>query len=312
MRLSWSDTSKSATLGQPPGARHANIHSIDEGVHKAHGPSVAVCADNRTGVADALVRSLRRRGFSVRLFGALNEAEPDHLNSQRSYAATGTELVAGRVDEAIVCSWTGAGAAISAMQVPGVRAAYCTDGETARRVRQWVGANVLAISLRLASEVTMEEILDAWFSTTATDTGVDAAEHGVEMGPAVLSQLVREDTSALAAVLETVERYDTIRGAMLMDTLLLYCSSGFNLTRTAGRLRIHPNTVAYRLGRIQRLTGLDYRTPEDLLVLALAARMVGGPGWTTRIRHHPAADDVGEGRTEGARWQNGAADRPAP
>ncbi len=301
---------KPSTVRHAPRRRHATIHSIVRRSHSDAGPAAAVCADNRTGVADALVRSLRRRGFAVRLFGALREDEPDHLNSQRSYEAAASELVSGRVQEAVVCSWTGAGAAISAMQVRGVRAAYCTDAETAMRVRQWLGANVLAISLRLTSGVVMEEILDAWLSTTATDTGVDAAEHGVEMGPAVLSQLVREDTSSIASVLEPVERYDTARGGALVDTLLLFCSSGFNLTRAATGLRVHPNTVAYRLDRIRALTALDYRTAEDLLVLALAARMVGGPGWTTRIRHARSADPPAEDGRDGARWQNAAADRP--
>jgi ribose 5-phosphate isomerase B len=257
------------------------FHSMACEPHKDPSPIAAVCADNETGVTDALIRSLRLRGFTARRFGALSDDKPDHLNSQDSYEAAATELVSGRAAEAVVCSWTGAGAAIAAMQVRGARAAYCTDGETARQARQWVGANVLALSLRLTSEVMLEEILDAWLSTTATDTGVDAAQHGVEMGPAVLSQLVRDDTASIARVLDMVERYDRIRGTMLIDTLLHYCSTRFSLTRAAAELRVHPNTVAYRLDRIRALTALDYRVPEDLLVLSLAARMVGGPGWTT-------------------------------
>jgi ribose 5-phosphate isomerase B len=280
------------------------FHSVDRTSHNIPSPTVAVCSDNETALTDALVRSLRRRGFTARRFGALSDDKPDHLNSQDSYETAAAALVSGRVAEAVVCSWTGAGAAISAMRVPGARAAYCTDAETARRVRQWLGANVLALSLRLTSEVVMEEILDAWLSTTATDTGVDAAQHGVEMGPAVLSQLVREDNSSIARVLDAVERYDRIRGAMLTDTLLVYCSNRFSLTRAAAALRVHPNTVAYRLHRIRGLTALDYRTPEDLLVLGLAARMLGGPGWTTGVRHTAPDEQV----TNGARSHSGCSE----
>lgn len=244
---------------------------------------VAVCADNRTGVADAVVGSLQRRGYSVRRFGALGEGSPGHVSAPNAFAAAAAEHAAGTAVTAVLCSWTGAGAAIDAMTVPGVRAAYCTDAETARRSRQWAGANVLALSLRLTSEIVMEEILDAWLST---ETGAeDVPTVAVSMGNAVLDQVVREDSAALASVLEPVQHYDAVRGALLIDTLLVYCAEAFNLSRAAKVLRVHANTVAYRLDKIRELSGLDHRLPEDLVVLGLGARLVGGRTWNTRVQH---------------------------
>ena len=79
----------------------------------------------------------------------------------------------GRADQAVVCCWTGTGASIAANKVPGVRAALCVDAYTADGARKWNDANVLALSLRLTSEVVLDEILDAWLagvpSTDATD-----------------------------------------------------------------------------------------------------------------------------------------------
>ena len=46
----------------------------------------------------------------------------------------------------------------------GVRAALCTDAQTAEGARRWNDANVLALSLRLTSPAQLEEILDAWLA----------------------------------------------------------------------------------------------------------------------------------------------------
>ena len=56
-------------------------------------------------------------------------------------------------------------ASIAANKVRGVRAALCTDAETAAGARRWNDANVLVMSLRLTSPPLAHEMLDAWFGT---------------------------------------------------------------------------------------------------------------------------------------------------
>jgi ribose 5-phosphate isomerase B len=73
------------------------------------------------------------------------------------------------VDRGIVCCWTGTGVCIAANKVSGVRAALCTDAETARGARRWNDANVLAFGLRLTSETTATEMIDAFLDTEADD-----------------------------------------------------------------------------------------------------------------------------------------------
>jgi ribose 5-phosphate isomerase B len=68
-------------------------------------------------------------------------------------------------DRGIVCCWTGTGVAMAANKVPGVRAALCTDAETARGARTWNDANVLALGLRLTSDELAREIIDAFLGT---------------------------------------------------------------------------------------------------------------------------------------------------
>lgn len=127
---------------------------------------ISVAADERTGVAEAVVEALRSRGHEVVTHGALADGER-HDWAWASEAAA-RDVAEGRVDQGVVCCWTGTGASIAANKVRGVRAALCDDAETARGARKWNDANVLALSLRRTSHPVLEEILDAWFGAEAS------------------------------------------------------------------------------------------------------------------------------------------------
>jgi ribose 5-phosphate isomerase B len=62
-----------------------------------------------------------------------------------------------------------------------VRAALCTDAETARGARRWNDANVLAMGLRLTSETTAREMIEA-FLATEPDEGEAANVALVDLG----------------------------------------------------------------------------------------------------------------------------------
>jgi ribose 5-phosphate isomerase B len=134
---------------------------------------ISVAADERTGVADAVVRELERRGHEPLVHGALSDQERDDWAWASEAAAR--DVADGRAEQGIVCCWTGTGASIAANKVPGIRAALCADAETARGAREWNDANVLALSLRTTSEAVLTEILDGWFGGTASTEEADAA-----------------------------------------------------------------------------------------------------------------------------------------
>jgi ribose 5-phosphate isomerase B len=134
---------------------------------------ISVSSDERTGVAEALVEELRRRGHEPIPHGCLADGERDDWAWASEVAAR--DVAAGSADQAIVCCWTGTGASIAANKVPGARAALCADAETARGARKWNDANVLALSLRTTSEALLEEILDAWFEGRPSDEAGDLA-----------------------------------------------------------------------------------------------------------------------------------------
>jgi ribose 5-phosphate isomerase B len=134
---------------------------------------IAVAADERTGIADAVVDELRRRGHDPIPHGALSDGERDDWAWASEAAAR--DVSEGRAEQAVVCCWTGTGASIAANKVSGIRAALCGDGPTADGARQWNDANVLALSLRSTSEAELGEILDAWFEAGPSPEADDRA-----------------------------------------------------------------------------------------------------------------------------------------
>jgi ribose 5-phosphate isomerase B len=119
---------------------------------------IAFGTDERTALTDAVKAHLREAGHDVVVVG---EGDPWPDVGRR----VGEAVASGEVDRGVVCCWTGTGVSIAANKVPGVRAALCTDAETAEGARKWNDANVLAMGLRLTSERVGEEMLDAFLST---------------------------------------------------------------------------------------------------------------------------------------------------
>jgi ribose 5-phosphate isomerase B len=134
---------------------------------------IAVAADEKVGVAEALIEELRERGHEPIPHGALSDAERDDWAWASEAAAR--DVAEGRAEQAVVCCWTGTGASIAANKVNGVRAALCLDAQTAEGARKWNDANALALSLRATSEAELAEILDAWFGGKPSSQAEDTA-----------------------------------------------------------------------------------------------------------------------------------------
>ena len=130
---------------------------------------VAFGTDERTPVSDDIAAALAAAGHEVVL---RLEDEPWPDVGRR----VGEAVAAGEADRGVVCCWTGTGVSIAANKVPGVRAALCTDAETARGARRWNDANVLAMGLRLTSPTVAQEMLEA-FLAVAAEADPDEADN---------------------------------------------------------------------------------------------------------------------------------------
>ncbi len=82
-------------------------------------------------------------------------------------------------------------------------------------------------------------------------------------------------------VLRPLYEYDGRRDTTLVETLRAFLGCGFSAAATAEALIVHPNTISYRLRRIEELLGTSCHDPEALLQFQFAfliERVLGEPG----------------------------------
>ena len=77
-------------------------------------------------------------------------------------AAVGRAILAGRADRGIVVCGSGAGAAIAANKLDGIRCAQAADTYTAHQAVEHDDINVLAVAARVTGIAVAEEIVDAY------------------------------------------------------------------------------------------------------------------------------------------------------
>lgn len=89
-----------------------------------------------------------------------------------------------------------------------------------------------------------------------------------------------------------LRRSDDAGGGDLVETLRSYLECGAQVRATAKVLGVHENTVRYRLGRIEHVTGMDVRRFDTLLAAQLAFQvegLVAGVETSTTIPRGPVA-----------------------
>ena len=77
---------------------------------------------------------------------------------------------------------------------------------------------------------------------------------------------------AAVSVLAPLHALGGVRAERLIQTVHVYLDERGSLTRTAQRLNLHRNAVAYRISRAFELLEVDANNPDDLLLLQLACR----------------------------------------
>ena len=131
---------------------------------------IALASDELYPVHEVVINWLKRHGHEPVLFGALKTHHDESWVKVAKEAAQSVQ--SGTCDEGILFCWTGTGICMAANKHRGIRAALCTDAETARGARVWNHSNVLALSNRLLSQDVAKEILVAWFEAYDTSKGL--------------------------------------------------------------------------------------------------------------------------------------------
>ncbi|MCM2386969.1 PucR family transcriptional regulator [Streptomyces albipurpureus] len=121
----------------------------------------------------------------------------------------------------------------------------------------------------------LEEARHARRVAAARPGRVCAAGHHELASHVLLLPFVPDDVrrAFTARLLDPLREYDQRHRAELIPTLEAFLESDGSWTRCATRLHLHVNTLRYRVGRIEQLTGRDLARLEDKLDFFLALRM---------------------------------------
>ncbi|MEU3828526.1 PucR family transcriptional regulator [Streptomyces sp. SID486] len=121
----------------------------------------------------------------------------------------------------------------------------------------------------------LEEARHARRVAAARTGRVCAAGHQELASHVLLLPFVPDDVrrAFTARLLDPLTDYDRRHRAELIPTLEAFLDCDGSWTRCATRLHLHVNTLRYRVGRIEQLTGRDLSRLEDKLDFFLALRM---------------------------------------
>ncbi|WP_059011284.1 PucR family transcriptional regulator [Streptomyces specialis] len=121
----------------------------------------------------------------------------------------------------------------------------------------------------------LEEARHALRVAAARPGRVSGAGHDELASHVLLLPFVPDDVrrAFTARLLEPLRAYDRRHRAELVPTLEAFLAADGPWTRCAARLHLHVNTLRYRIGRVERLTGRDLTRLEDKVDFFLALRM---------------------------------------
>ena len=152
----------------------------------------------------------------------------------------------------------------------------------------WVRGMVAALRRELG--LTLRAVIAAPLAGLAGAAGaraeVDRVFDSADRHPGAIGQVTSLDEAHTTVLLDEIvahvagqqrlvdPRVRALReqDPMLADTLAAYLDGFGDIATVAQRLHVHPNTVRYRIRRIEKLLSTSLDDPEDRLVLALGLR----------------------------------------
>ncbi|OBF90261.1 transcriptional regulator [Mycobacterium sp. 852014-52450_SCH5900713] len=162
-----------------------------------------------------------------------------------------------------------------------------------RSVTSWVRGTIaamrseLGVQLRAAIAAPVAGLAGIAAARAEVDRVLDsAARHPISI-PQVTSLAEARTTVLLDEILALVGReersvdprivYLRAREPVLAETLRVYLDSFGDVAAAAQSLHVHPNTVRYRIRRIEKLLTTSLADPEVRLLFSLSLRLPGGP-----------------------------------
>ena len=91
----------------------------------------------------------------------------------------------------------------------------------------------------------------------------------------VIAELSGSETVRRIAeeIIGPLREHDAASGMDLMDTLVAFIKCNCNISLTARTLYIHRTSLIYRLEKIELVTGMSLKDPQDLFLLGICTRL---------------------------------------
>jgi ribose 5-phosphate isomerase B len=148
---------------------------------------VAVGADHAGfEMKGGLVALMRAQGHTVEDLGTHSTAAVDYPDCAQAVAGA---LRDGRADRGVIVCGSGAGVAIAANKIPGVRASVCHDTYTAHQAVEHDDLNVLCLGARVIGIALASEIVTAFLG--ARFSGEDRHRRRLDKVLAIEAQFLR-------------------------------------------------------------------------------------------------------------------------
>jgi len=158
-------------------------------------------------------------------------------------------------------------------------------------VASWVRGTVAALDRELGVDLraVIAAGIDSLASAAAARADIDRVFASAGRHPGAIRAVTSTDEARTTVLLDEIVRRmgDELvdprvlrlreHDPMLAETLQAYLDSFGDIACAAGWLHVHPNTVRYRIRRIEKLLGTSLADPDDRLVLALGLRAIA-PG----------------------------------
>jgi len=163
---------------------------------------------------------------------------------------------------------------------------------TTRSVTSWVRGTIgamrtqLGVELRAAIAVPVASLAEVAAARTEVDRVLDSAErHPISIGQ--VTSLAEARTTVLLDEIVTLVGTDErlvdprirdlrVQDPVLAETLRTYLDSFGDIGAAAQSLKVHPNTVRYRVRRIEKLLSTSLADPEVRLLFSLGLRVMEG------------------------------------
>jgi DNA-binding PucR family transcriptional regulator len=160
------------------------------------------------------------------------------------------------------------------------------------KVRSWVRGTVATLDreLGVALRAVIAAPIAGLAGTASARAEVDRVIDSADRHPGAIKPVTSLDEARTTVVLDEIvglvaadgrlmdprlislRDYDVKHDGSLVDTLRAYLDSFGDVSAAGAKLHVHPNTVRYRVRRIEKLLGASLTDPDDRLVLALGLR----------------------------------------